>query len=151
MFSRWSGKAVHISPGRAGSAGATEAADTGTKSHTNVKLGRIISFALGFTIKTPVDHEEASTSVRPTTTPSSSVKLLEGSTSEQDPGRMPKSDRTEHGATISLSGGSTKSSKMLSHEEQVSVGVTVTLIDLPPTIAPFASPADVASTIAGLP
>ena len=61
----------------------------------------------GFTINTPADQEEASTSVRPTTTPYSSVKPLDGSTREQDPGRTPEADRTEIGATISLSGGST--------------------------------------------
>ena len=43
----------------------------------------------------------------PTTTPYSSVEPLEGSTSEQDLSRTPDGDRTEIGATISLTGGST--------------------------------------------
>ena len=97
MFSRWSGKVSHSSTSSVESARATETAETGTKSPTNVKLGRTISSALGFTISAPTDHEEASTSVHPTTTPYSSVNSPEGSTIEQEPGRMPEGDQTEIG------------------------------------------------------
>ena len=70
----------------------------------SVRPGSTTTSALGLTINTLPEPDEASTSVCPTTTPYSSVKHLAGSTKAQPCGLIPD---TENSATISLSGGIT--------------------------------------------
>ena len=142
--SKWSGRTTHPSAGRPGSARATDTADTGTNLPTQVKLGRTTSSALGLIIKTLADREEASTSLCPTTTPYSSVKLLDGSTKAQEPSRTPD---TENGPAVTP----TNSSNTPAHQGSVSDDVIVMSIGLLPITAPFVNLIDVADMTAGLP
>ena len=92
ISSRCSGRVACSSFGKPGSARATEIADTGTNLPTQAKLGNTTSSALGLTINTLADRDEASTNVCPTMTPYSSVKVLEGSTKAQQFGRTPDTE-----------------------------------------------------------